>query len=85
MTAFLIITFEPTEQLFPIMPIHRLNEKPTKLGDFADLTCDSDGKITKFINNGKINNLFTLKLFQLISTILENGMFILGVSLPKKM
>ena len=42
-------------------------------------------KTIKFINNGKINNLFTLKLFQLIYIILENGMFILGVSLPKKM
>ncbi len=41
------------EQLFPVMPIHRLNEKPTKLGHFADLTCDSDGQITKFISNKK--------------------------------
>ncbi len=45
----------------------------------------NEDKNLKFINNGKINNLFTLKLFQLIYIILENGMFILGVSLPKKM
>ena len=45
----------------------------------------NEDKNLKFINNGKINDLFTLKLFQLISIILENGMFILGVSLPKKM
>ena len=38
------------EQLFPIMPIHRLNEQPTKRGILADLTCDSDGKISQFIN-----------------------------------
>ena len=39
----------------------------------------------KFIKNGKISNIFTLKIFEIISIILENGMFILGVSLPKKM
>ncbi len=38
------------DQLFPIMPIHRLDEKPTKKGILADLTCDSDGKIDKFID-----------------------------------
>jgi len=38
------------EQLFPIMPIHRLNEAPTKRVILADLTCDSDGKISQFIN-----------------------------------
>jgi arginine decarboxylase len=40
------------EQLFPLMPIHRLNEQPTKLGHFADLTCDSDGKLARFIDAG---------------------------------
>ncbi len=39
----------------------------------------------KFIKNGKIINNFTLKIFQIVSIILENGMFILGVTLPKKM
>ena len=38
------------DQLFPIMPIHRLNEKPSKRAILADLTCDSDGKISQFIN-----------------------------------
>lgn len=37
-------------QLFPVMPIHRLNEKPTREATLADLTCDSDGKIEKFID-----------------------------------
>jgi len=37
-------------QLFPIMPIHRLDEKPTNRGVIADLTCDSDGEINKFID-----------------------------------
>jgi len=40
------------DQLFPIMPIHRLNEKPTELAVLADLTCDSDGKIDQFISSG---------------------------------
>ncbi|CAN6482540.1 unnamed protein product [Victoria cruziana] len=37
------------EQLFPIMPIHRLDEKPVVRGVLSDLTCDSDGKVAKFI------------------------------------
>jgi arginine decarboxylase len=38
------------EHLFPIMPIHRLNEMPDCLATVADITCDSDGKIDKFID-----------------------------------
>ncbi len=38
------------EQLFPIMPIHRLLTAPTRKAVIADLTCDSDGKIDKFID-----------------------------------
>ena len=38
------------DQLFPILPIHRLNEKPAEFGTLADITCDSDGKIEKFID-----------------------------------
>jgi arginine decarboxylase len=38
------------EQLFPIMPIHRLTEKPIARGIIADLTCDSDGQIDSFID-----------------------------------
>lgn len=38
------------EQLFPIMPIHRLKEEPTNRARLADLTCDSDGIIQTFIN-----------------------------------
>ena len=37
-------------QLFPIMPIHRLAEEPQRRGTLADITCDSDGMISKFIN-----------------------------------
>jgi arginine decarboxylase len=37
-------------QLFPIMPIHRLAEKPTRNAVLADITCDSDGKIDRFVS-----------------------------------
>ena len=36
------------EQIFPVMPIHRLSEMPTKNGVIADLTCDCDGKLDRF-------------------------------------
>jgi len=39
------------DQLFPIMPIHRLSERPDRRGVLADLTCDSDGLIDRFIGN----------------------------------
>lgn len=38
------------DQLFPIMPIHRLDEKPTRQAVLADITCDCDGKIDRFID-----------------------------------
>ncbi|HSA57580.1 MAG TPA: biosynthetic arginine decarboxylase [Gemmatimonadaceae bacterium] len=37
------------DQLFPIMPVHRHTERPTRRGTLQDITCDSDGKIEKFI------------------------------------
>jgi arginine decarboxylase len=38
------------DQLFPILPIHRLDEKPTNEAILADITCDCDGKIDRFID-----------------------------------
>ncbi|MFN5946465.1 MAG: biosynthetic arginine decarboxylase [Phycisphaerae bacterium] len=38
------------DQLFPICPIHRLSEEPTRRGILADITCDSDGKIDHFVD-----------------------------------
>lgn len=37
------------DQLFPIMPVHRLDEEPTRRGTLQDVTCDSDGKIDHFV------------------------------------
>ncbi len=48
------------DQLFPLMPIHRLEERPTQLGHFADLTCDSDGKLARFIDGGQTKSLLEL-------------------------
>jgi arginine decarboxylase len=48
------------DQLFPVMPIHRLEERPTRLGSFADLTCDSDGKLARFIGAGQAKPLLEL-------------------------
>ena len=42
--------FWAIDQLFPIMPIHRLNQRPTRNAVLADITCDSDGKIDRFID-----------------------------------
>jgi arginine decarboxylase len=39
------------DQLFPIMPIHRLTEEPTRRGTIQDVTCDSDGKIDRFVGD----------------------------------
>lgn len=47
-------------QLFPIMPIHRLNEEPTERGILVDLTCDSDGKIDQFIDLHDSKNVLEL-------------------------
>ncbi|MEO8308634.1 MAG: biosynthetic arginine decarboxylase [Pseudomonadota bacterium] len=38
------------DQLFPVMPIHRLDEQPTRKAVLADITCDSDGKIDRFVS-----------------------------------
>ncbi len=47
-------------QIFPILPIHRHLEEPFCKGNFADLTCDSDGKLNNFIDDGKIKSLLNL-------------------------
>lgn len=48
------------DQLFPILPIHRLNEAPDRKGYLADLTCDSDGKIDNFIDLRDIKDALEL-------------------------
>ena len=50
-------------QLFPVMPIHRLSEEPTRRGILADITCDSDGKIDKFIDLRDIKSVLELHTY----------------------
>lgn len=47
-------------QLFPIMPIHRLDERPTRSAVLADVTCDSDGKIDTFIDRCDVRKTIPL-------------------------
>ena len=51
------------DQLFPIMPIHRLCERPTRNGVLADITCDSDGRINRFVSRRETKR--TLELHEL--------------------
>ncbi|MDP5337944.1 MAG: biosynthetic arginine decarboxylase [Nodularia sp. (in: cyanobacteria)] len=52
------------DQLFPIMPIHRLDEEPIRRGILADLTCDSDGKIDRFIDLRDVKSVLELHTFK---------------------
>lgn len=74
------------DQLFPILPIHRLNEKPTVKAILADLTCDSDGKIDKFIDLLDVKHALELHPLELNGSPPEErqfkpyylGMFLVG-------
>jgi arginine decarboxylase len=45
-----ILDYWAIGQVFPIMPLHRLNEQPSRLATLVDLTCDSDGKVDRFVS-----------------------------------
>ncbi len=60
-------------QIFPIMPIHRLNEKPVMEGTLVDITCDSDGKISKFADIKDVKNTLPLHPLQ------ENKPYYIGI------
>jgi arginine decarboxylase len=70
------------DQLFPIMPIARLNERPTREGTLVDITCDSDGQVNKFIDFRDVRD--TLPLHKLNTNgngVLEPyyiGFFLMG-------
>ena len=51
------------KQLFPVMPIHRLNERPTRHAVLGDITCDSDGKIEQFIDRRDVKKTLALHSF----------------------
>ena len=64
------------KQLFPIMPIHRLTENPTRKAVLGDITCDSDGKIDQFIDLRDVRN--TLQLHEVTGQPYYLGAFLLG-------
>ncbi len=51
------------DQLFPVVPIHRLDEEPVRRGVLADITCDSDGKIDHFIDLRDVKDVLELHSF----------------------
>ncbi len=61
------------EQVFPVMPIDRLNQQPDRHGILADLTCDSDGKLDRFVSGRR-----TLPLHSLDGTPYCLGFFLVG-------
>ncbi|MGE4490407.1 MAG: biosynthetic arginine decarboxylase [Kiritimatiellales bacterium] len=63
------------DQLFPIMPIHRLTERPTQEAILADITCDCDGKINRFIDLRDVRRTLPLH------TLRDSDDYILGVFL----
>ena len=63
------------DQLFPIMPIHRLDEEPDRRGTLQDVTCDSDGKIDRFV--GDKNGRPSLELHEMR----DGDDYILGIFL----
>jgi len=62
------------KQLFPIMPIHRLEEQPTRPAVLGDITCDSDGKVDAFIDRRDVKRTLQLHSF-------EGGNYYLGAFL----
>ena len=63
------------DQLFPVMPIHRLNEEPLRRGTIQDVTCDSDGKIEQFIGGRTSKPSLPLHPF------MDDEQYILGIFL----
>jgi len=64
------------KQLFPIMPIHRLDEPPSRHAVLGDISCDSDGKVDQFIDRRDVKKTLPLHTFNNNSYIL--GAFLLG-------
>jgi arginine decarboxylase len=64
------------KQLFPVMPIHRLNETPTRQAVLGDITCDSDGKLDQFIDRRDVKR--TLALHPFTGDPYYLGVFLVG-------
>ncbi len=55
--------FWAIKQLFPIIPIHRLDEMPTETATLGDITCDSDGKIDRFVDLKDVKDMLEFHAF----------------------
>jgi arginine decarboxylase len=68
-------------QLFPIMPVHRLNERPTREATLVDITCDSDGAINKFVDLRDVRDTLPLHALRHDGGVQEPyylGFFLMG-------
>ena len=65
-------------QLFPIMPLQRLNEEPDREATLVDITCDSDGQINKFIDLRDIKDTLALHKFRSTNGNYYLGFFLMG-------
>lgn len=63
------------DQLFPVMPIQRLNERPSRNATLQDITCDSDGKVANFVTNGHVGQVLP------VHSLKKNDPYYLGVFL----
>ncbi len=66
------------DQVFPIMPISRLDEKPTRTATIQDITCDSDGKITNYISNHGTSNSLPVHQIKEKDAPYYIGVFLVG-------
>lgn len=65
------------DQIFPIMPIQRLNEKPNRVATLQDITCDSDGKIANFISTRGVSHTLPVHSIKAKETYYI-GVFLVG-------
>lgn len=63
------------DQLFPIMPLQRLDERPSRNCTLQDITCDSDGKISNFVAGGTLSNVLP------VHALRKNEPYYIGVFL----
>jgi arginine decarboxylase len=68
--------FWMVQQLFPVMPIHRLDTEPTRRAVLCDITCDSDGKLDKFIDLHDVKD--TIELHPMNGADYFLGVFLVG-------
>lgn len=63
-------------QVFPVMPIHRLDERPARRAIFGDITCDSDGRLDRFVSEDGLQR--TLPVHALDGSAYRVGVFLVG-------